>query len=76
MSREFDGILPVIVSGLAQKITAAESLDEETVLSKLYASNLYALLEQEDTGVWQFSVPYLYEKYKEESETGQIIFPD
>ena len=76
MSREFDGILPVIVSGLAQKITVAESLDEEAVLSKLYASRLYALLEQEDTGAWQFSVSYLYEKYKEEIETGQITFPD
>jgi len=76
MSKEFNGIFPVIVSGLAQKITTEQSLDEETVLRRLYASKLYALLEQEDTGVWQFSVSYLYEKYKEEIETGQITFPD
>lgn len=76
MSREFNGVFPVIVSGLAQKIAIEQSLDEETVLNKLYVSKLYALLEQEDTGVWQFSVPYLYEKYQEEAETGQVTFPD
>ena len=76
MNREFEGILPVIVSGLAQKIATEQSLDEKAVLSKLYASKLYALLEQEDTGVWQYSVPFLYEKYREEADTGNITFPD
>lgn len=76
MSKEFDGILPVIVSGLAQKIALEQALEEQTVLDVLYNSKLYALLEQEDTGVWQYSVPFLYEKYQEEIDTGTLTFPD
>ena len=75
MSKEFDGILPVIVSGLAQKIALEQALEEQAVLSALYNSKLYALLEQEDTGVWQYSVPFLYEKFREEISTGKLTFP-
>jgi hypothetical protein len=75
MSREFEGILPVIVSGLAQKIADKQHIGEKTVLESLYASKLYALLEREETGVWQYSVSFLYEKYREEANTGELAFP-
>ena len=75
MSREFNGILPVIVSGLAQKIASEQSADESAILNKLYTSKLYALLEREDTGIWRYSVPLLYEIYQEELATGEVTFP-
>jgi len=75
MSREFNGILPVIVSGLAQKIASEQSADESAILNKLYTFKLYALLEREDTEVWRYSVSLLYEIYQEELATGEVTFP-
>ena len=44
-------------------------------LRKLYASNLYELMEREETKIWQYSTEKLYELFLEESSTGKISFP-
>ena len=45
-------------------------------ITKLYNSELYAILEQEDTKVWQYSTDMLYSLLEQEEKTGKIEFPD
>ena len=74
--KQFEAVLSVIVAGLAAKIVAESGLRENDAIEKLYASELYAALEDEKTKVWHYSVPMLYELYKAEIATGKLKFPD
>lgn len=73
---EFAVLLPAIGSDLAAMIAERQGVSEEEAIKKLYASKLYALLEQEDTKVWYYSTHMLYALFEEETETGEIHFPD
>ncbi len=73
---KFIGLLPLITSNLAGMIAENENISEDEAISKLYNSKLYAMLEKENTKVWQFSVTKLFELYSEEQETGMIDFPE
>jgi len=42
----------------------------------LYNSKLYAILEQEETKVWQYSTEMLYSLFEQEEEMGKVEFPD
>ena len=70
------GILPMITSALAAKISESENISEDEAISKLYKSKLYNMLENESTKVWQFSVTKLFDLYQEEMATGAIDFPE
>jgi len=73
--KKFGAVLPVIVAGLADKIVAEEGLRVNDAMDRLYASALYAALEDEKTKVWYYSVPMLYDLYKTEIATGKLEFP-
>lgn len=77
MSQEkFLAILPCISSDLAYMIMCKEGISQEEAIRKLYDSKLYALLENEETKVWQYSTPMLYTLLEQEFQTGIINFPD
>ena len=77
MEREqFAALMPIIVGDLVAKIVQEEGIADDAAIERLYGSKLYSLLEQEDTKLWQYSTPMLYELYTEEAETGKITFPD
>ena len=69
---KFAAILPVIVGGLANKIIGETHMSEAEALDKLYNSALYSLLEKEETKVWQYSVPKLFELWENEIKTGKL----
>ena len=73
---QFAALMPVIVADFAGKISEKQGIPEEEAIRKLYASKLYALLEQEDTKVWYYSSEMLYALYEQEESTGEIHFPD
>ena len=73
---KFAAILPVIVGGLVNKIIEETSVSEDEAFEKLYNSELYVFLENEETKVWYYSVPLLYDLYHEEITTGKIELPD
>ena len=56
------------------EITLAQSVAE--AIKKLYASKLYATLENEETKVWQYSTQMLYALLEQEEKNGDIQFPD
>ena len=73
---KFEIVLQIISTGLVDKIMTGAGQDEDAAMEKLYSSELYSMLEKEETKVWHYSVPMLYELYQEETKTGNITFPE
>ncbi len=69
-------LLPHMVSVVAGRIAEFYHVSDDEAIRQLYQSQLYAMLEQEETKVWQFSTVKLFELYKEEMENGVLDFPD
>ena len=73
---KFTAIFPFICADLANMISKEENITEEEAISSLYTSDLYAQLEKEETKLWQYSTPMLYQMYRRSIETGKIQYPD
>ena len=73
---QFAAIMPYISADLVGMIARRENISESDAITRLYDSKLYALLEQEDTKVWQYSTDMLYSLFEQEEKTGKIEFPD
>lgn len=73
---QFAAIMPYISAALVEMIAKKKSISENDAITKLYNSELYAILEQEDTKVWQYSTDMLYSLLEQEEKTGKIEFPD
>lgn len=73
--KEFQAVLQIIVSRLAQMISDEMNISDKEALNFLYSSKLYEKLEQEETKVWHLSVPTLFSLFVEEQVTGKITFP-
>ncbi len=73
---QFVAIMPYISADLVNMITIKQGITEEEAIKKLYTSKLYAVLEQEETKVWQYSMQMLYSLLEQEEKTGNIQFPD
>ena len=69
---EFEIVLQTISSGLVGKIMTDKGLDENAAIESLYSSKLYAMLEKENTKLWHYSVPMLYDLFNEELATGDF----
>ena len=65
-----------ISASLIAKIAQKQNISDQEALEKLYSSNLYSLLEQEDTKVWQYSTDMLYNLFEQEQQTRRLSFPD
>ncbi len=73
---QFAALMPYISADLVGMIAKNKNISENDAITKLYNSNLYAILEQEDTKVWQYSTDMLYLLFEQEEKTGKIEFPD
>ena len=69
----FEMVLQTMSTSLVEKIITDKGLDENTAMENLYSSKLYAMLEKEETKLWHYSVPMLYDLYVEELTTGDFI---
>lgn len=77
MSQEqFVAMMPYISADLVAMIADKQSITHTDAIKKLYASKLYAALENEETKVWQYSTQMLYSLFEQEEQTGTIRFPD
>jgi hypothetical protein len=75
-NNQFELVLQIISTGLVAKIIAETGMDEDSAMEKLYSSALYSSLEKEDTKVWHYSVPKLYELWNNETKTGRLTLPE
>jgi len=73
---KYAAILPILIGGLANKIIEETGSDENEVFEKLYGSELYAVLENEATKVWTYSIPMLYDLYRAELTNGKLELPE
>ncbi len=73
---KFDAIFPIIIASLADKIMTEYNMPEDTALMNLYETELYAVLENEETKVWQYSVEKLFDLYKNEKQNGSLELPE
>lgn len=77
MSQEqFEVLLPVIVADFIKLIIEEKNIDSQKAIALLYNSKLYALIENEETKLWQYSTPRLMTLLNQELETGTIEFAD
>ena len=73
---KFVAMMPYISADLIYMIVNKQGISEEEAIKKLYASKLYATLENEETKVWQYSTQMLYALLEQEEKNGDIQFPD
>lgn len=73
---QFNRVFSIIVSDLIKKIIKEEKLSEEEAIEYLYSSEVYKLLENEKTKVWQYSTPLLYNLLKNEKKQGVFSLPE
>ncbi len=74
--KQFAALMPYISADLVGMIANKQNITHEEAITKLYASNLYEALENEETKVWQYSTQMLYSLFEQEEKTGRIQFPD
>ncbi len=74
--KKFEAILTLIVPQVINLICENDSVDEITASREFYESDVYSLLEQEDTKLWHFSPLTLYNMYDEEKRTSSFAMPE
>ena len=75
-TNKFAVVFPVIVGGIVNKIIEETHVNDDEAFERLYGSELYTVLENEETKVWTYSVPKLTELYLNEIKTGELVLPD
>ena len=73
---KFGAVMSILVPQVIRLITENYSYDEMTAANEFYRSDLYALLEQEDTKLWHFSPLTLFNMLDEEKKTGSFEIPE
>jgi hypothetical protein len=73
---KFSGLLFFLVPQIVQLIMQEYNLNDEKATELLYASELYATLEEENTKLWHLSAHALFDLFQEEQTTGKITYPE
>lgn len=74
--KQFEALMPYVCADLVAAISENRGISSQEAIDELYASKLYAYLEQEETKVWHYSTPMLYSLLQQEEMSGTIQFPD
>ncbi|MCL2416903.1 MAG: hypothetical protein FWD02_03105 [Bacteroidales bacterium] len=72
---EFEAILPLKVEGVVELLIIEHKMLFQDALEYLYSSQLYALLEQEETKMWYYSPQMLVHLLETEKNTGTLELP-
>ena len=73
---KFSAVMGVLVPRIVHLICENYNYDEVTASNDFYKSQVYALLEQEETKLWHFSPLTLFNMYDEEKKTGTFEIPE
>ena len=74
--KKFEGLLTLIVPQVVGLISDHFNWDNITAAKEFYHSNVYSILEEEETKLWHLSPLTLFHPFLEERETGEITFPE
>lgn len=75
-AEQFSAIMGLLVQQVVHLIADNGPYDELTASKAFYASQVYALLEQEETKLWHFSPLTLFHLFDEEQKTGRFELPE
>lgn len=75
-TEKFGAIMGLLVEQIVYLIVKNYSYDEMSAANEFYNSNVYALLEQEETKLWHFSPLTLFNMFVEEKKTGKFELPE
>lgn len=73
---KFEALLTLIIPQVVDLIVTNHRVDEISAIKSFYDSEVYSLLEQEDTKMRHLSPLTLFNMYDEERNTGSITFPE
>lgn len=77
MEREkFNAVMGVRVPQIISLITKNFDDSEISAINMFYASQVYSILEKEETKLWHLSPLTLYNMYAEERITGSFVIPE
>ena len=76
MDQKFEAILILLVPQIIQLIIENYEIDEVTASREFYESEVYSLLEQEESKLWHFSPLTPFNMYEEERKTGSFVIPE
>ncbi len=65
-------IMPQIISLMVER----EKMGEKEAIHEFYSSRTYEILSKEETKMWHYSPLLLFNMWKDEKETGKLIFPE
>lgn len=74
--RKFEAMLVLIVPQVVHLIAENYNMNEIDASRLFYESQVYEVLEQEDTKLWHLSPLTLFNMFDEEKKTGKITFPE
>lgn len=66
----------IIVPQVVNKIRNERNIDDVEATKMFYRSKTYEVLSREETAVWHFSPLTLFNVWKCENETGEVIWPE
>ena len=69
-------ILELIVPQVIQLIMDNRNVSNKEAAELFYNSELYEMLEKEESKLWHLSAPSLYSLFDEEITTGKITYPE
>lgn len=77
MDEQFSTILSIaIIPQTIALISEKEKITEQEAINLFYSSKVYQALADERTKTWHFSPLTIYSMWKDEEETGEVIFPE
>lgn len=77
MDEQFNTILSIaLIPQIIDLIIKKEKIEDTVAIEQFYKSKTYMLLANEKTKIWHYSALTIYEMWKTEKETGEIIFPE
>ena len=77
MDEKFSAMLSVIlVPQIIDIIIKKEKMIEDEALMRFYLSKTYKLLSDEESKLWHYSPLTLYEIWKNEYKTGELVLPE
>ena len=74
--QKFDAIMTLLVPQILPFIMQNYAVDEIAASKMFYESDVYAILEQENTKLWHLSPLSIYTMFDEEQKTGRFEFPE
>lgn len=77
MDEKFNSILSIALIPQTVALIAENcGFDDITAINEFYQSKVYDLLSDEKTKMWHYSPMTVYTMWKNEKETGKVIFPE